>query len=569
MPTQTLIIPQPFENRFNEYNRPTVIITAGGTMVPIDDVRFITNRSAGNFPWQIALAFQRLGWRVKVIASKQLADRVTRDPLPTHLDVKPFVTYEDLVRELELAIRHSSGCLNALLMAAAVSDYGASPTAGKISSEQDTLTITLHRLPKILAGLYQRINNRRPDVRNPHTCLVGFKLTSNAPREDMLAAARRQLTEYRCNLSVANDLSQIKDGQHPVTVVTPEGGAVPIIGQRDDVARQLAAFIDQRVHTTWWHSSRCSMNYPRQPEAGFDPQLKSRDDFSAAKKLLTTAQEMGLFMGSAGNVSLKTTITYSAPFSHLRFAGLWTTPRGWLNKSHMSDEYLIRVDTDQGFNCDKDSPVLSYNAMIPSLKPSIDTGVHATLYAALSDIGLLIHTHSPWVLTDRVTTFPYPCGTQEEAREILLSLKFDLDKPADRFAITLIHHGALIGRPKEELDQLIAEWHTVRDEYMQHLEEVQQLARGPEVTLFPIWGETVPIGIAARHVEGWYALHLSPQFRGLGWGEKLRRVLIDRRYQVGTIDACHVGPYYRDHGFTQTDTRADGTMIFDPPALEA
>lgn len=532
------------------------IITAGGTAVPIDDVRFITNGSKGNFPWQIALAFAKRDWTVTVVGSEQLVERVSRDKLPANLELRSFYTYDDLVRELDQAIHdchHSQP--DALLMAAAVSDYGPDTTvSGKISSDNDKLTIRLRRLPKILAGLRQLLNKPNSDGRVNHTCLVGFKLTSGSTPDETLAKARHQLTENHCNLVVANDLSQIGKGLHPITVVTPEGGAIPITGQRDDVAKQLVDLIIRRTNTHWWHTA-----------GGLDKNPAENADYSAAKKLLAFAQNTQVFFGSAGNISLRTTHDDHGVISDN--PALWTTPRGWPNKDQMSEQYLTVVQTSGIFW--HDDSFLAYHSRLPSFKPSIDTGVHDIIYRAWPGVGLLIHTHSPWVLTDAVTEFPYPCGTKEEANEILAAVLPHRPPPdvplPDRFAVTLIHHGALIGRPKDELDLLISQWQTVRDEYLAHLDEVQKLPRLSELTLFPIWGKDIPIGIAARHHEGWYALHLSPQFRDQGWGKYLIRVLIERQYKVGTIDRCHVAEFYRRHGFVQTTERADGTMIFTPP----
>jgi len=547
-----------------------VIITAGGTAVPLDDVRFITNGSKGNFPWQIALAFAARGWHVTVVGSERLVERVNAKRLPKNITLRSFTTYDDLVRELDLALVEAHP--DVLLMAAAVSDYGPDTTvSGKISSEQDKLVIRLRRLPKILAGLRQlldRRSNRGTRDQRAKTCLVGFKLTSGSTPAETLAKARQQMTDCHCNLVVANDLSQITKGQHPVTVVTPEGGAIPITGKRDDVAKQLVNLIHKRTHTSWTTTFGNAQLHC--PVDIFDEAVKDDPDYAAAKKLLRLAQDTGTFDGSSGNISVRTKVDmhgrWAAP-NGFGNDGLWTTPRGWPNKAVMTDQYLIRVfDAIEEWE-------LTYDTRLPSFKPSIDSAVHRRLYKALPQVGLLIHTHSPWVLTDQQTDFPYPCGVAEEATEVMTAILPGGNPPPDtplpdRFAVTLIHHGALIGRPKDGLDLLISQWQTVRDEYLAHLDEVQKLPRLSELTLFPIWGRDVPIGIAARHHEGWYALHLSPQFRGMGWGKYLAQVLIQQQFTVGTIDRCQVAEFYRHHGFTQTAERPDGTIIFTPPPPE-
>ena len=52
--------------------RPHVLITAGGTSEPIDDVRTVTNRSSGRFGAALANAFAASGARTTVLGSHSM-----------------------------------------------------------------------------------------------------------------------------------------------------------------------------------------------------------------------------------------------------------------------------------------------------------------------------------------------------------------------------------------------------------------------------------------------------------------------------------------------------------------
>jgi phosphopantothenoylcysteine decarboxylase/phosphopantothenate--cysteine ligase len=124
-------------------NKLKVLITAGGTQVPIDDVRFITNRSKGRFPWAIAMEMARRGHAVTVLGSLTLFETMPDDEkaLIKHgfITFVSYSTYDELSAQLKSLISLGSQeqpAFDVLLMAAAVSDYGpANKAEGKLSSD--------------------------------------------------------------------------------------------------------------------------------------------------------------------------------------------------------------------------------------------------------------------------------------------------------------------------------------------------------------------------------------------------------------------------------------------------
>lgn len=502
------------------------IVTAGGTQIPIDDVRVITNKSKGLFLWQIACELAQTGVDVTVVGSEALYERVGAK-IPEKVTFVPFVTYDDLARELETAIGETPPDI--LFMGAAVSDYGIPNSApGKISSSKRFLTIKLERLPKILAGLRERCGKK--------TFIVGFKLTSRASEEEMLDTARKQQKECRLNLTVANDAAKIGKGQHPIIMVTPEGGAIHANGAKQNVAHELVEFVLRRAKTAWFES------VSSRPLGDV-----STGSFKKACDLLEFAQTTKLLTDNNGNISVCTAVTDL----------LLVTPRGVSNKGTLPASRLVHAEVN--FH----DQIVTYQSKRKTDKPSIDTSVHARLYREVSKLKALIHTHSAWLITKNTTSFPYPCGTQEEAKEIY-------DKTAsftNGFAINLIHHGQLIGLEKDGIDRLKEEWQVITGAYRNHLVEIEQSDAVGILTLHPIFHENHIVGVAAQHPEGWYSLFLLEKHRKDGLGASLLEIVNKKRALIGAHKKCHVAKYYLERGFRIKDYRENDILILEPPSL--
>ena len=213
-----------------------VLITAGGTFEPIDDVRGITNRSTGRLGAALANAFVGHGAQVHLIASEPLAAR--SDWLADSVRVTPSLSYRDLEQALQTA------CLeppDLLLMAAAVADYSPVPFQGKLSSEASEQTLILRRNPKLLSSLSAHCQNK--------TRVVGFKLLSNAPRTQLVETALRQIQAHDLFACVANDMAEIHHDQHPVTLVRACGQSTRIEGSKQETAEQIISVLLSNEHS--------------------------------------------------------------------------------------------------------------------------------------------------------------------------------------------------------------------------------------------------------------------------------------------------------------------------------
>jgi phosphopantothenoylcysteine decarboxylase/phosphopantothenate--cysteine ligase len=194
-----------------------VLITAGGTKEPIDDVRFITNFSSGALGRAFANHAAWRGHNVVILAPGHL-ERLS-GPLHPNVEHRSFTSTASLQRELLKAAAERRWDL--VLHSAAVSDYTPAEVAkGKIASkDHDTLTVELVKTPKLLASFREWFHD---------AFLVGFKLLSGLPDEERLEIARQQLLKYGTDMCFENDLTGISKHRHESRLVTSQGEILPV-----------------------------------------------------------------------------------------------------------------------------------------------------------------------------------------------------------------------------------------------------------------------------------------------------------------------------------------------------
>ncbi len=165
-----------------------VLVTAGGTREAIDPVRVLSNRSSGRQGYALAEVAYRLGARVTLIsaARRELALDVVRGV--------EVVEVESAAEMYEATTSRVVGA-DALIMAAAVSDYTLEPTPQKIKKSRDALTLTLEPTRDIVAEVVAR--------RRAGQVVVGFA----AETDDVMANARAKLARKDVDLLVVNDVS--------------------------------------------------------------------------------------------------------------------------------------------------------------------------------------------------------------------------------------------------------------------------------------------------------------------------------------------------------------------------
>ena len=173
-----------------------VVVTAGPTREPLDPVRVITNRSSGRMGYALAHAAWLRGADVTLIAGPSTL------PAPTGVTLRRIETTE----ELKKAVSRALPSADALIMAAAPSDYHAGkPAAHKTKRASGPLTLTLKPTPDVLASTSR--------ARKNGAVIVGFALETS----DLVAAARHKLASKRLDLVVANSATEEGSGPESLT----------------------------------------------------------------------------------------------------------------------------------------------------------------------------------------------------------------------------------------------------------------------------------------------------------------------------------------------------------------
>jgi len=175
----------------------TVLVTSGATTESIDPIRTLSNRASGRTGRAVARACYARG-----------ADVVLVHDGP---DV-PWATVESVESAAEMleAVTDHAAATDALVSAAAVSDYTVEPAPEKIRSGQDHVALDLEPTPKILDA-----------VREAHQDLpiVGFKAETGGEDEDLVAHSRALLDRVGCAFVVGNRADVMGDAETRAVIV--------------------------------------------------------------------------------------------------------------------------------------------------------------------------------------------------------------------------------------------------------------------------------------------------------------------------------------------------------------
>jgi phosphopantothenoylcysteine decarboxylase / phosphopantothenate---cysteine ligase len=206
-----------------------IVVSAGGTREPIDPVRVITNRSSGKMGYALAEAARDRGASVTLVSTVDL-------PPPYGALLAKVQT----VSEMRSAVLEACTYADALIMAAAVSDFRPAETSSqKIKKGEGGLVLPLVKNEDFLLEVPGAV------IR------VGFA----AETEDLIENAARKLVEKRLDLNIANDVSSSDAGfevdSNRVTILDRDGGRedVPLMSKYDVAQRildRVVSVLDRR-----------------------------------------------------------------------------------------------------------------------------------------------------------------------------------------------------------------------------------------------------------------------------------------------------------------------------------
>lgn len=215
-------------------NALRVLVTAGGTVEPIDGVRAITNFSSGKTGARIADAFARTGHNVTLLRS---VDAVEAEHVGRGLSSISFETFADLQTGLHHELANTT--YDVVIHAAAVSDYSVATVeidgrktdrAGKFETGKE-MSLHLKRNPKLIDSL-------RSWSRNPSIQIFAFKLTNSESTVDREEAIYKLARQANPDFIVHNDLHDIstnsdEPAKHEARIFAIERGAEGSIAPRE------------------------------------------------------------------------------------------------------------------------------------------------------------------------------------------------------------------------------------------------------------------------------------------------------------------------------------------------
>ncbi len=177
-----------------------VVVSAGGTLEPLDPVRFLGNASSGRQGFALADVAAQRGARVHIVAG-----HVEDLPVPSGATVEHVKT----ALEMQRAMSAASEDADVVIMAAAVADYrprSVSDSKLKKSGDNELDTISLVENPDILKGLVQR----RDESVASHPIIAGFAAETGDPEHSPLDLAREKFTRKGCDVMMCNAVGEGK-----------------------------------------------------------------------------------------------------------------------------------------------------------------------------------------------------------------------------------------------------------------------------------------------------------------------------------------------------------------------
>ena len=189
-----------------------VLITAGPTRQPIDDVRFITNRSSGKMGAAIAHACQAAGWDVTLLLGP--VDSSVVQSVGGNVDIQRFET----VDELQSLLAAEFPRCDVLVMAAAVGDFQPAHATGKLSRSAGAFDLHLEPTEDISAMVAA---TKRADQ-----YVVTFAVEAG-DRQTIEAKARKKLAAKNADVVLLNAPAAMGADESEACILSADGVVLP------------------------------------------------------------------------------------------------------------------------------------------------------------------------------------------------------------------------------------------------------------------------------------------------------------------------------------------------------
>jgi len=204
-----------------------VLITAGPTWVPIDNVRVISNTSTGKTGILLAENLAKRGAKVTLLLGP-----IGAYSLNKKIRVMDFKFFDDLNSLVKSELKKK---YDAVIQAAAISDYApAKVNRAKLNSDRKTIRLSLKKTPKIINSLRER---------TPGSFLIGFKFEPDLSGKNLIKKGRTLLKNACLDLVVGNST---KNKQYSAYLITDEKTSVKI-SSKEKMVKTLTDLIGKKI----------------------------------------------------------------------------------------------------------------------------------------------------------------------------------------------------------------------------------------------------------------------------------------------------------------------------------
>lgn len=210
-----------------------LLISAGPTWVPIDEVRHIGNFATGRLGLELAREAVRRGATATLLLGPTRLCPTESDR--AHIRILDYTYFDELRALVHREV--GSRSYHAFLHSAAVSDYAPEPQAGKIRSGLPELILRLRPLPKIVDEV---------KALDPRILLVKFKLEIEAPREELIRIAQASRQQSGAELIVINEKRRLSETAHPALILGAEG-VLAEVNTKEELAQALLQAVAKRL----------------------------------------------------------------------------------------------------------------------------------------------------------------------------------------------------------------------------------------------------------------------------------------------------------------------------------
>jgi len=194
-----------------------VVVTSGATTESIDPIRTLSNRASGRTGRAVARACYARGAEVTVVHDGP------------DLPWAGVERVESAAEMLDATLDHA-GDADALVSAAAISDYTVATRPGKIRSGRESLVLELEPTPKLI----DTVRDEHPDLP-----IVGFKAETGADDEAIVEQARELRDRAELAFVVGNDASVMGEDHTRALLVRGDGYDV-VEGTKADLGARVA-----------------------------------------------------------------------------------------------------------------------------------------------------------------------------------------------------------------------------------------------------------------------------------------------------------------------------------------